>query len=1094
MSLSGQIDSNQRTNGMGQRSSFVSLAEEIAAMNKNTVEITTKMNEIVSSEDSAVSITLVDTVGNKSEYYMPTVGFLKKEIDKINTNIKRLSGIDSSSNIIDGKSIRKVFTVDINKEPYPVDEIGDVTEFSPVNNHFFESLMNPLLTIELDVSDKVTTNINKILSRRYIVKFERNSDFSLTVDGLKSYNSFQEMFLNKSNIDINEFIRWYDIHINIGIYQDIVEPYDEQIFDLSVNEVNAHGLFSIIKTETDTINRKLWYHLNTLTYYTKDGYDKSLTIGDNLTLNKLNSSTRWKVKEINTESSNYRVSLERLEGFDPVSIGTNMLSFYSDLTHHKKVKITVGFDEFCIVFIKPINTESNVISTTWSKGTSFYTNDLILDVDSNTDLSEYYLRGVYDYGKLLKDLAKKTIPTEYSEIPNSPILSSEDFKVVQINKHLTDTENSAVLNNLHSQKLYSKSKLAEINNAIIVKNREINTKSFSTTSDANMVKDELKKLITQQNTETKTLSTTVSQINTKVVDKNVSSKFRIRGFWNIPQPVSNGKSDPQHVIQFRVQYRYSSKGGEINPTEGFVVKPTNTSEISDNLGRVVSVTPIKSSKTTRTTRTIKSNINGFVSEGGAGVVSAALSGVANTTINSETKTNKKNTTAYFSNWVEFKTDVRKRYWDPEQEIWYWKVENVEDADTPNINQLDISIQSNEKVEIRIKSISEVGWPDTLVESQWSEILSVEFPDSLSNVLNENDFILKEASQDEVFVNIDSTLNSRGVYRHSQDSFYVNETYYAHVDKGIQSSFRDENGNYINVHDYLTILTNKIKSLEDQISKSKGELIVLLHTPSNVISIDNNKTYNIVVELEDYAERTGTTRSYFNSIGIIDDYYVEIKNTSNNPLSLLSNRLYESTYSNTFYKYENDRTLIVDYNSDLYMQSDYQYIWFSDNSDGLRINSGVSYTQTPDVLNSPTYNLGYSGLTYTESPAITGGTLYGNIITDIEWDGVPTGLYTTVHPRIYNKTDIINAGTEKIKTIPGNTNDNVILNIYYKLDGSLSDDSIFVVDSAVDPIVLNRNIKFFIEPETLTKPFEFDIMFKLKQFRDVYRSTSQSSDL
>jgi hypothetical protein len=33
-------------------------------------------------------------------------------------------------------------------------------------------------------------------------------------------------------------------------------------------------------------------------------------------------------------------------------------------------------------------------------------------------------------------------------------------------------------------------------------------------------------------------------------------------------------------------------------------------------------------------------------------------------------------------------------------------------DLPNINQLDISIQSNEKIDIRIKSISEVGWPDS----------------------------------------------------------------------------------------------------------------------------------------------------------------------------------------------------------------------------------------------------------------------------------------------------------------------------------------------------------------------------------------------
>jgi len=1094
---SSQSDSSQRTNGMSQRNSFVSLAEEITAMNKNTVEITTKMSDIVSSQDSAVSIAMVDGDGNKSEYHMPTVGYLKKEIDKLNTNIRRLSGIDSTSNIIDGKSIRKVFTVDINKEPYPIGDIGEINKFEPINNSFFESLMNPLLSISLDITDKVNEHVNKILSRRYIVKFERNSDFSLTPDGLTSYNSFRVNFLNKTDIEINEFIDWYDTHLNIGVVRDIVEPYDEQMFDLSVNEVNAHGLFSVIKTETDTLNKKLWYHLNTLNYYTKDGYDKSLTVGDNLILNRLNSSTRWEIKEINTESSNFRVNLERMEGYDPVAIGTNTLSYYSDVSRNKKVKITVGFDEFCVVFIKPIDGESNIISTSWSKGTSFYTNDLILSTDDNTSLADYYLRSVYDYGKLLKDMALKTIPTEYSEKPNVVILDRGNFKVVQINKHLTDTENAKVLRNLHSQKLYSKAKLSQINNAIIEKNKEINTRSFATVADSNTAKNELKKLISEQNVETKSLSSTVAQINTTSVYTSTVSKFRVRGFWNIPQPVYNGKSEPQHIVQFRVQYRYSSKTGEINPTEGFKVKSTLTSEKSDNNGVVVVELP-KDTGGLRTTApterlVIPYNVNETKKTGGS--IAAIMKGNIKSSVarTYDSSSNKKDTTAYFSNWVEFVTDVRKRHWDEDKQIWYWKIEDVEDADTPNINQLDIPIKSNEKVEIRIKSISEVGWPDSLIESEWSDILVVEFPDSLNNVLNENDFILKEASQDETLVMVDNNLNARGVYKHSQDSFYVNDTYYAHMDKGIQSSFKDENGNYINVYnvyEYLNILTNRIKKLEDQIGKARGEFEAYLHTPDDTISISSSSVYNVVVELEDYAERSGTTRTYFNTIGVIDDYYIEIKNVSTNPLSLLSNRLYESTYSNTFFQFENDMALTVDYNNDMYTQFDNQYIWFSDNSDGIRNYSGVtSDAETYKPLQSIGFNIG----TVTGMTSLDYYTPVRNIIDDVAWTGTGGNkeLFTTVHPRIYNSSDIVESGTEKVKSIPGNGSENIKIHIYYKLDGNSSDDSLYTVESsdlANGPDVRNRRVKVFIEPDTLTKPFEFEIVFILKQFRDVYRSS------
>ena len=80
-------------------------------------------------------------------------------------------------------------------------------------------------------------------------------------------------------------------------------------------------------------------------------------------------------------------------------------------------------------------------------------------------------------------------------------------------------------------------------------------------------------------------------------------------------------------------------------------------------------------------------------------------------------------------------------------------ESIDDdnADSVNINQLDIAIQQNEKVEIRIKSISEVGWPESPVESDWSNELTLEFPDDLNNVLNENDFILKEATKEDLIV-------------------------------------------------------------------------------------------------------------------------------------------------------------------------------------------------------------------------------------------------------------------------------------------------------------------------------------------------------
>ena len=38
------------------------------------------------------------------------------------------------------------------------------------------------------------------------------------------------------------------------------------------------------------------------------------------------------------------------------------------------------------------------------------------------------------------------------------------------------------------------------------------------------------------------------------------------------------------------------------------------------------------------------------------------------------------------------------------------LKNVEDADSININQIEIPIKQGEGIEVRMKSISEAGWP------------------------------------------------------------------------------------------------------------------------------------------------------------------------------------------------------------------------------------------------------------------------------------------------------------------------------------------------------------------------------------------------
>lgn len=1001
-----------------QKNSFVSLMEQLSIINKNSIEIITKLNDVVTANDSTVTIKFEDSSGNISSYSLPSVSYIQKEIEIANANIKKLSALEADSSVIiveDNKS-RKIKSVDLNREPNQINNLNLVSTFNQSNNWFFESLVNPLLAVNINLNDQIDDNVRKVVSKRYIIKFEKDTLTSeYTTNGLASLTYFQNTFLNRNDVNVTDLVNWLTNTTTVGVTYNI----DEQIFDLNYKEINYKGYFSVMKLERDTLNNKFWYHLNTLSYFYRDGSSRNLVVGDILSIVKNNSYSKYQITEINTSSSLFRVALERIEGYDPVPVGTSVLEYYSSLTSQNDVKITIGFDEYNVVFLKPINTDNNILGSTWSKGMAFYTNDLTLDTDSNVDFVNYYLNSVYDYGALLKDMVERNIPTTVASTPNTPVLLTDNFKVVQINKHLTDTKDYNTLKKLHSQKNSIKAKIEQINEAITEKNREINTKNYKSFAEKSKAQIELDKLIKSQESETKLYSSYISQITNSVVDSSVEPKFRIRGFWNFPDPIINENAKPQEVIGFEIQYRYSSKLGSENVTEGF--------DLIEN--------------------------------------------------------SRKNT-AYYSKWVPYLTDIRKRSYNSTTGTWYWEIEDVSDADTPNINQLDIPIQRNERVDIRIRSISEVGYPDSKIMSDWSETLTIDFPDNLNNVLGENEFILKEANQEEIKTSFDNELSAKGINKHVQDSFYVNDSYFAHGDKTLATSFKDSLGNTLTLFDYLSQLTDKIKVLENAINRAKGELKVTLFNGTQETEITNNSVTNITINCEDYMLFSGlTTKTVQNNVYLIQDYYIKFENIGTTDLEFLCNKTHINGINsvNTNYTYGNPT--LIDANGKLIEQTDNQFIWLLNEYNSTRLYSGSTAAEAPSVLSTDnkilsnfynTYLLLGSSPNLWYSSTLTGEAIFG----------------ATVHPYVSEITDIKYTDGD-IYYLKGQDYIKFPLNIYFKPDMSTTNAAITIATNST-AYIRNKRLKIRLDLEDKNQSFIFDIAFKLIRHKN-FISTSPSTN-
>ena len=1047
------------------QSSFATVANQITAFNKNIIETLSKINSLSTTTSPSVDVQIIDVEGVLRSYSLPSFTFLKTEIERLNNSINSLYSIDTAGALIQSSTtnkFKKIITVDLNREPSPISDLGLITEFKSDKNWFFDGLLNPQLFIELDLSNKIENNVRKILSRRYIVEFAKDNSGQLTSLGQSALNGFNSLYRGKNNIDLSEFENWHKT--TPGLINPLNPNYDEQVFDLLPNVLLYDGVFSVLDIEEDTLNRKLWYRINTLDYLVNETLKlKQLAVNDELIINQEISNTKYKIVEISKSESDYRVRLERIEGLQPIPVAINSLKIYSPVVFRKRVRTSIGYNERNVMFIKPVNADVNLVAKDWSKGSGFYTNDLKLSSNTSENgysMNQYYLEFVYDYGEVLQDLVAKKTPNKLAGTPNVVTLNNSNFKVVQVNRHLTDTTDANLLINKYNYLNSLKSQITQIELAIVDKRNKLRQARYSDEKSKAAAEMEITQLENQKNS----LSTLAATTNSEIISlsaspsTNVAPKYRLRGFWSIPDPVvalsnrdnrgSNTVIIPQEVVQFRVNYRYVSKDGREPTVETF------------NLGA---------------------------------------------------NANNSSQTAAFSNWTEFKTDVRKRIFDESTGEYFWQIEDVESADTPNITQLDIPISSNEQVEIRIKSISEVGWPESPVESDWSSTLTIPFPDDLNNVLNDNDFILKEASREDLKVTMNNTLDSLGLKDHLADSYSINDQVFYHSADRILTNFKDENGLILGLVEYLRKLEDRVRILEDKISRVKGEFEVVVRQLTQEFTIQNNSETGFTVELEDYLlnyvedDQFGTSRPrrYINKIYTIPDFTVIVRNKSlDSPLGLLSNRdysgssIYNSLAPQVFWVNSDHELLFTDVSGSTKTQLNNQFIWCL-NYDSVTQNSlskvseniGNSFVNLGsnslvDKLSLTEYNIGYS-----ENTALSFVSSNNSLTDTSKWvDSVvsvssETKLLSTIHPIIDSLESLVEDNEDKIKTMNGNTEFIIPIGIYFKMN-SLDD-----TRKGNDVVDLNRvttstqhvkKLKFFLEDENKNRPFIFTLKFTLNR--------------
>ena len=692
---------------MSTNNSISQLLEQFLELNTNALETFERINEAITTDKETVSITLYDSKNEITKpIQIPAFGYLKREIERLDTNFKSLSGVSGGNvnvRLKDG-SFRRIHTSKLKGPANPITRLVSPVKFNTKLNDFFEDFLNPLLTIELSVDGQIPVETERVCVKRFL--FDSND--------VNTSEIFDEKYKGRSDV------LYSDITYNVK-EDNLKYTMDSNIIDMPIRDIQYTGGFDvseIINTQKTTVvdgvsltkSIKL-FTLNKLSYSdaSKTMTDTEvLQVGDSLVVNSEAYATRYKIVSI--DGGNSQLELKLVEGFEPIKSGVNVLKVYKKIDSGLTIDVNIGYNERQVIFIKPVDPLSKIQSETYSPGIGFFSNELtMLKSDGiETSLAKYYKDEVADFGQFIKALKVDYIPPAAVALkPSPPKLDVDNFKVVQINKHLTDNATTKKIVKLKSDKKSAEQSISQADSAIKRKRTFISRKKFKSTSEKNRHRGELSALINRRVDHSKMFASLVSNIKATAESTQVSTiapKFRTRGFWSVPSPKTLGEEVSQDVIQFIIRYRYLSNNGAASNIEQI--------PFSDSVNDVVK-------------------------------------------------------TGAFSNWIEIETATKKRRLNETTGKYEWYFENEEDGSAVNFNSLDIPLSVGESVEVMIKSVSEAGYPSNPVTSDFSDSVKIGFPEEF--IVDAVTGLVKDNERDSIKVEIMDDLESKGIYSHVDDS-------------------------------------------------------------------------------------------------------------------------------------------------------------------------------------------------------------------------------------------------------------------------------------------------------------------------------------
>lgn len=840
----------------------------------NAVNILTAINQSLSTNASEVTVEIFEN-NTSSKVKIPSFLYLDNKLEMLENSFSNLFNMPQSGEAWFSNDGNMYKLQMVRSNTAPLSPSIDTTKINAgfSSNAFIKDLVNPRTYIRLNI-DNLPFNIEQMYMKK-LVFLNTNIYSELAKLNITTYEEYIAALFNyRKGIDYEE----YDTVLDLPIKR------DKFISEFKIDAVIDIDQLSDINNITYTLK------LNTLEYHNADDISETyfLKIGDYLCIG--NELCIYKVVDVDYTLMN--VVLKETIGHIPVQPyienSDMVLQKYNyNYAEFNYIDVPLEENQFIAIFLGTIY---NGVRSNYSPGILLDLNTIYMinedgtfmkDINGNlVTYIEYYNQYCNNIGDLILGLTQSAYPQlsnyntyqlkqlqegdEIVKYVSGTVNTEGTLTVLPINSHIYDDTTITTIKNYHAQKASLQSSLNTLTENINVTNNTLLTTDWSQETDVSQ--SALQSQLQTYYNERLTLET---QLNSVVNEINKMC----------------GEQNVSTSTKYRVR-------GVTNTNElDLYIKSITNSKVNI-IGLDVEYKYRSVSKQTTSLTSIENNV--------------------------------------FTDWNRLNNIDKQRKLVFDETTNGFTVEFVNYNSLTNIikwNQIDIPINSNEDVIIRVRYKYNIGQPFINIYSPWSEELTISFPTEYTDNVelaqivntNENDVITSKFS---------SKLINDGYEEHITNKLIASNQTFFHMPENIYSGFNTAENNLISLKDKLTSMCNDIAVYKELLqTENQKRLQVYLQYDGKSIELNPNSTNSIniynIEHISDFYVKKEMNIVIKNTGDVDIDLYSLFPGNIDTALILVNNEKYKNI--------EDYRQLPIFVNGILAPQTLGQWVYFRQNN-------------------------------------------------------------------------------------------------------------------------------------------------------------------